>query len=243
MELNENAEEMLEFLWLRSEEEGRPGVEQEGLPPGSDETLAELVAGGYAASDGASFRLTEQGREEGASVVRRHRLAERLLTDVLAAHESVMHEKACRFEHLLDRGLEESICTLLGHPRICPHGKPIPLGKCCELREGRPQSVVFPLTQLKPGQRAKIAYLYAAQSRRLEKLVAMGLLPGALIRAVQTFPSYVFELGHTQFAVDEETASAINLRAVEEEREPGAEAFREHRGRRRRLRFGFRRGG
>jgi DtxR family Mn-dependent transcriptional regulator len=151
-------------------------------------------------------------------VLRRHRLAERLLSDVLSAHESVMHEKACRFEHLLDRGLEENICTLLGHPKICPHGKPIPPGRCCQQKGDRPWSVVFPLAQLRAGQRAKIAYLYAPESSRLHKLLSMGLLPGAPVRLVQTFPSYVFELGHAQFAVDEEIAGAIYVRPVEAER-------------------------
>ena len=72
---------------------------------------------------GAGFRRAEQ-------VVRRHRLAERLLSDVLHMSPEEVERAACEFEHVLAEEITESICTLLGHPRTCPHGSPIPLGPC-----------------------------------------------------------------------------------------------------------------
>jgi DtxR family Mn-dependent transcriptional regulator len=128
-----------------------------------------------------------------------------------------MHEKACKFEHLLDRGLDESICTLLGHPKICPHGKLIPPGKCCRQGRAPAQKLISPLTQFEKGQRGKVAYVYAPESSQLQKLIAMGVLPGAPINLIQTFPSYVFKVGQTQFAVDGEIAEAIYVRMVEHE--------------------------
>jgi len=119
--------------------------------------------------------------------------------------------------NLLDRDLDESIFTLLGHPKVCPHGKPIPPGRCCLQKDWQPQSVVFPLAQLKPQQQAKIAYVYAPQSSQLQKLMSMGILPGAPIRLIQSFPSYVFELRQAQFAIDKEVADAIYVRLVEGE--------------------------
>jgi DtxR family Mn-dependent transcriptional regulator len=161
--------------------------------------------------------LTEAGRPEAISVVRRHRLAERLLNDVLGAREGLLHEKACRFEHLLDRGLDDSVCTLLGHPKVCPHSKPIPPGKCCLEEQYEARRLVSPLSELEPGSRGKVAYVYAPEGGRLQKLLAMGVLPGAPIRLVQKFPSYVFEAGHSQFAVDEQIADAIYVRLVADE--------------------------
>ncbi len=78
------------------------------------------------------------------------------------------------------------------------------------------QKVVAPLSQLARGQKGKVAYIYAPESSKLQKLMAMGILPGAPISLIQSFPSYVFQAGQTQFAVDKEIADAIYVRLVEE---------------------------
>jgi putative ABC transport system ATP-binding protein len=76
--------------------------------------------------------LTERGRERAGSIIRRHRLAERLFTDSLAMDsESEIEQQACKFEHILSPEATDKICTFLGHPRTCPHGAPIPPGPCC----------------------------------------------------------------------------------------------------------------
>lgn len=77
--------------------------------------------------------LTPQGRQRAGSIIRRHRLAERLFTDSLAMDsETEIEEQACKFEHILSPEATDKICTFLGHPRTCPHGAPIPPGPCCE---------------------------------------------------------------------------------------------------------------
>jgi putative ABC transport system ATP-binding protein len=76
--------------------------------------------------------LTPHGRERASSIIRRHRLAERLFTDSLAMDsESEIEQQACKFEHILSPEATDKICTFLGHPRTCPHGAPIPPGECC----------------------------------------------------------------------------------------------------------------
>jgi putative ABC transport system ATP-binding protein len=76
--------------------------------------------------------LTARGRERAGSIIRRHRLAERLFTDSLAMDsESEIEQQACKFEHILSPEATDKICTFLGHPRTCPHGAPIPPGPCC----------------------------------------------------------------------------------------------------------------
>jgi putative ABC transport system ATP-binding protein len=76
--------------------------------------------------------FTPRGRERASSIIRRHRLAERLFTDSLAMDsESEIEQQACKFEHILSLEATDKICTFLGHPRTCPHGAPIPPGVCC----------------------------------------------------------------------------------------------------------------
>src|SRR6516162_6056146 len=76
--------------------------------------------------------LTPRGRERAGSIIRRHRLAERLFTDSLAMDsETEIEQQACKFEHILSAGATDKICAFLGHPRTCPHGAPIPPGPCC----------------------------------------------------------------------------------------------------------------
>src|SRR5256885_1041916 len=76
--------------------------------------------------------LTPRGRQRAADIIRRHRLAERLVTHSLAFDiETGIEEQACEFEHMLSAGATDKICTFLGHPRTCPHGAPIPPGACC----------------------------------------------------------------------------------------------------------------
>jgi putative ABC transport system ATP-binding protein len=76
--------------------------------------------------------LTPRGRERAGSIIRRHRLAERLFTDSLAMDsESEIEQQACKFEHILSPEATDKICTFLGHPRTCPHDAPIPPGSCC----------------------------------------------------------------------------------------------------------------
>jgi DtxR family Mn-dependent transcriptional regulator len=217
MELEEKAEELLETLWLGTEERNEESLPLENIAEAEKEPLSQLLKAGYIALSDDRVRLTERGRTIARNVVRRHRLAERLLVDVLGTGGMLTHEKACRFEHLLDRGLDESICALLGHPKICPHGKPIPPGKCCQLKRTPARKLVSSLSQLAQGQMGKVAYVYASESGKLQKLMAMGILPGAPITLIQSFPSYVFKVGETQFAVDKEIADSIYVRLVEPE--------------------------
>lgn len=98
MELDESAEELLEILWIHTCEENRQGLGVDELPEVPEGTVPQLLEGGYISKSDGQLSLTVVGREAGQRVVRHHRLAERLLTDVLSSPESGMHEKACRFE-------------------------------------------------------------------------------------------------------------------------------------------------
>jgi DtxR family Mn-dependent transcriptional regulator len=209
MTLNESARQLLEQLWLATEEEARPGLIIDDTTP---EGMDELVQLGLAACRNGHLTLTSAGQPKAAQVVRRHRLAERLLADVLTTEESLLDEHACRLEHALFDGLDDKICTLLGHPRFCPHGKPIPAGECCRQKREPAERLIAPLSELHPGQSGHIAYLQMHNTQRLQKLMAMGVLPGVPITVLHHFPSFVFEANYSQFAVDEEIAADIYVR-------------------------------
>jgi putative ABC transport system ATP-binding protein len=92
-----------------------------------------LKPAGVSIGDGSMIvELTPKGRQRAADIIRRHRLAERLFTDSLAMDsETEIEQQACKFEHILSPEATDKICTFLGHPKTCPHGAPIPPGKCC----------------------------------------------------------------------------------------------------------------
>jgi DtxR family Mn-dependent transcriptional regulator len=77
------------------------------------------------------LKLTPPGNQRARTVIRRHRLAERLFFDTFDVEEQEAESTACRFEHILSPAMTDKICSFLGHPDSCPHGKPIPPGSCC----------------------------------------------------------------------------------------------------------------
>ena len=103
-------------------------VERLGVTaPAVSETVKRLEREGYVNLDtDRVLHLTETGRDYATAVLRRHRLAELLLVDVLKVPWSQVHEEACRLEHAISDNLEAHLVKLLGDPGMCPHGNPIP---------------------------------------------------------------------------------------------------------------------
>ncbi|MBC7286576.1 MAG: metal-dependent transcriptional regulator [Armatimonadetes bacterium] len=109
--------------------------------------------------EAGGLRLTEDGARAGSDIVRRHRLAERLMSDVLGIAPDAGDYIAGEMEHIVSSELTSSICTLLGHPTECPHGNPIPPGSCCEKGTQAVEPAVVPLSALRVGEKAVVAYL------------------------------------------------------------------------------------
>ena len=229
MKLTEAAEELLEELWILTQEEKRPKFTVEDI--NRDKTrreqrrrrhgqiqkswnpvVKELLEDGFIEVTGDTLHLAEKGLLRARGIIRRHRLGERLLVDVLATRIAEAEDFACSFEHAIYEGIEENVCTLLGHPTTCPHGRPIPPGRCCQRALETTKPLIAPLPRLQPGQRGTIAYIRAQDERRLKKLLATGTIPGSPIHLIQKSPSYVFQVGQTQFAVDEDMAKEIYVR-------------------------------
>ncbi len=210
MKLSEKAEEILEALWIAVEEEGQVFAEMEkiGIAP-DDPAYGELKSLAMIEVKEGRVYFRPEGKKEGSNTIRRHRLAERLMMDVLNIKGESGDSKACQFEHLLKEGVDTKVCTILNHPVTCPHGKPIPPGDCCQEAKHSGDLGVLPLTELKAGKEGVIAYIQTEDDKKMRKLVAMGVLPGNRIRLLQAFPSYIFRVGYSEFAIDSNMAKEI----------------------------------
>ena len=124
-------EEYLEAIH-ELDEEGTPIIQArlverlQHAAPSVSEMVGRLRSDGYVSVKGRTIQLTAKGRGRAESVVRKHRLAERLLTDIIGLEWHKAHEEACRWEHVISDEVEERLVELLGHPTTCPHGNPIP---------------------------------------------------------------------------------------------------------------------
>ena len=176
--------------------------------------------------------------ERARRLIRAHRLAECLLQHVFARNSE---SGACEFEHIVSPEIVDSICTLLGHPKECPHGMPIPEGECCRCFARTAQSVIVPLTGLAVGQSARIAYINCREDQRLHKLDGLCIRPGVMVKVHQTYPAYVIECEGVSVALDKEIISNICVWQENKGHGPAegeAAGGPAHGRRRRRMRFG-----
>ena len=207
--------EVIETIWT-FEEKGKCTVDnvikEHERAPGyivDDEILSELERSGLVKISGTEIALTAEGKSKAQPILRRHRLAERLLVDVLGMSFEAMEESACEYEHTLAPGLTEAICTLLGHPRECPHGSPIPVGDCCQRSENSVETFVKSLDALAVGDEIRISFIRKNDPVLMGKLVSFGVSPGKKIKIRQKFPAYVIQIENTQIALEQDIAAGI----------------------------------
>jgi DtxR family Mn-dependent transcriptional regulator len=130
--LSATVEEYLETIYNMAMEDevviGARLAEKFGVKaPTVTEMLKRLVRDGYIEMDNKrAITLTEVGNQRAEAVLRRHRLTERFLVDMLGMQWHQVHEEACRLEHFISGSVEERVITSLSHPTTCPHGNPIP---------------------------------------------------------------------------------------------------------------------
>ena len=134
--INERHEEILEAIWVAREKKKSSvqAIRDNCTIQFTDTELTTLKQAHLILVNGDEVHFSHDGEKHGEAIIRRHRLAEVLVTSILKVKKSKMDEIACQVEHSLQEEVEESICTLLGHPEICPDGKPIPPGSCCRNR-------------------------------------------------------------------------------------------------------------
>ncbi|MFZ3071962.1 MAG: metal-dependent transcriptional regulator [Thermodesulfobacteriota bacterium] len=213
-------DEVLEFIWTQREN-GVDSIEKllgiaEIIEAGAGPvTLKDMEFDGLIIVKGDAVKLTDKGEKAGEEIIRRHRLAERLLHDVLDVSFDSLEINACSFEHSISALVADNICTLLGHPPSCPHGLPIPRGKCCKKGPGALKPVVVPLDEVEAGQYARVVFMVPKTFMRLEKLGSMGLVPGSVLKLTQKKPSFVIEIGATTLALDPDIAKEIFVKKAE----------------------------
>jgi DtxR family Mn-dependent transcriptional regulator len=181
-------EDYLETIY-ELEESGIPPlrarlVERLGVSaPTVSETVARLVREGYLTlAHDRVIRLTDRGRESATAVMRRHRLAERLLVDVLHVPWHQVHEEAHRLEHAISETLEPYLVRALGDPGTCPHGNPIPGSANVE-----DVSDQVPLVALGPGEKAVVRRVdeeVEAQPVAMRALEDHALMPGHPVEGI-----------------------------------------------------------
>ncbi len=164
---------------------------------------------------GRGVRLTKKGRRLALDVLRRHRIAERLLVDLLGVSWEKAHEVACDWEHLLTPELCNKILNRLDDPETCPHGNPIPNSN--GIIEPIPAESLADLGQ---DEEAIIDCISDENPELLRMMASMGMLPGEKVRIIQISPigdTFLVEVGTAQFALSRNLAKSIRIQREDDE--------------------------
>ncbi|MGV9183348.1 metal-dependent transcriptional regulator [Arcanobacterium canis] len=175
-------------------EEGTPAlrariVERLGQSgPTVSETIGRMERDGLVELDGRQIHFTPEGLRRATRVVRRHRVAERLMNDVLELDLSRIHDEACRWEHVMSDDVVEKIEQFLHSPTTDPFGNPIPDEKAHDPQElsGKVaglQNLAALMESLEPGQKAKVKIARLAEvvqddAEMISMIADLGILPG-----------------------------------------------------------------
>lgn len=200
---------------MHDHEEGRltrDQLIQSSAVQDTEKILQDLARNGRIDIKERSVELLPKGEKRAGELIRRHRLSLRLFYDLFMLDDA--DAEACKFEHIFSPEVTDSVCTLLGHPPNSPDGKPIPRGECCSMFRQEMRPLVAPLADLLPGEEAKIVFITPESHSRLDRLTAMGVVSGSLVKLHQKKQSYVLQLGETMVAVDKEIAKEIFVKKV-----------------------------
>ncbi len=207
------ADEVLEHLWYAVEEKRHvlsiDDLRLGDVVPAEDVDVAIESLRAEALVDQSELHLTRAGELRASAIVRRHRLAEMLFVH---AFGSPLHEaevSACEMEHMLSEAVTNRVCTFLGHPPACPHGKPIPQSDCCRVYSTRIEPIITRITDVPVGTTAPIAYIAPRSSARIERLATFGIIAGSEVTLTARRPSCVISCGGTSVAVDDEIGNDI----------------------------------
>ncbi|MBA2531554.1 MAG: metal-dependent transcriptional regulator [Nocardioidaceae bacterium] len=191
--------------------------------PTVSQTVGRMERDGLLSVEGdRHLELSDEGRRLAMRVMRKHRLAERLLTDVIGLDLELVHEEACRWEHVISETVERRLVELLGHPTLSPYGNPIP-----GLKElGEPDSDeefltgVVPLTQVVAATAEPVLVVVRRISEPLQNdttvmsvLRRVGVLPEQEVLASGGPVGVVVARGQETAEIDDEAAAHIFVRA------------------------------
>ncbi len=204
-------EELLELIWTLREKSiyEKKVILEQTTEKNPKNILDKMIKDNLISEKGKNILLSDTGEIYAEKIIRRHRLAERLFKDVFSMHESEYEKEACTWEHMLSSEVTDSVCAFLGHPRVCPHNKPIPPGKCCKKYKKELSPLVLPLSEAEIGIDAKIVYILPSLELRLSKLTNLGVIPGNIIHIKQKSPAFVISVEESTIAIDLDVAKEI----------------------------------
>ncbi|NQT60738.1 MAG: metal-dependent transcriptional regulator [Bacteroidetes bacterium] len=209
-------EEYLEAIWILLEKQGNIDDPLDLMrlkkyfgEQYSSTVVEKLQTEEFVVLDDSVITYTELGKGKSRQLIRAHRLAERLLYDVLGMRDYEVG--ACEFEHIIDTNLINGICTLLGHPRRCPDGMLIPEGVCCRNESGSQPNPTVSVMEMRTGEAGRVASVNADEDTQLHILEGLQIRPGSLIKVHQRSPSIVVECSGGSVAIDESIAANIHV--------------------------------
>lgn len=218
-EISPVVEEYLECVYRLEEKMGVARtsdiVKSLGVVPGTVTNTVELLERKDLVTHRPykGVKLTEKGRKIALQVVRKHRLSERLLTDILHMEWGKVHEEACKLEHSMTEEVMAPLEKALNNPKTCPHGSPIPT-KSGGITEEETRS----LSELEAGDESTIVKITEEKSDLLQYLGELGLVPGASVRVLKKAPldgPISVGVGSTSHALSAAIASVIRVRTYE----------------------------
>jgi len=189
-------------------------AERLGISPASVSEMAGKLAelGLVVREPYKGVALTAKGRHQALILIRRHRLWERFLTDVLGLSWDQVHEEACRLEHVTSPLVEERLARFLGEPEACPHGHPMPTADGeLAVEAGRP------LAELTAGQKARILRVPEGDVALLRYLATLELEPQAMVQVEEVAPfqgPLTVRVGEARHVLGRELASQIVVRSL-----------------------------
>jgi DtxR family transcriptional regulator, Mn-dependent transcriptional regulator len=167
--------------------------------PTVSQTIARMERDGLVIVEGdRHLALTDDGRSKATHVLRKHRLAERLLADVIGLDWAYVHDEACRWEHVMSEQVERRVLEMLGHPTESPYGNPIPgLAELGDAPAARFMDGVVNIVELAPvgGSEVSVTIRRLAEPVQfepelLQQLQNAGVVPGATA-TISTLGSYI----------------------------------------------------
>ena len=190
--------------------------------PTVSQTVARMQRDGLlVVSDDRHLELTEQGREKAVSVMRKHRLAERLLLDVIGLDWRNVHVEACRWEHVMSDEVEQKLISLLGHPSVSPYGNPIPgldtLGvEAPVITETHVDLLGADAAAVRGGRYEvrRIIEIVQNQPTVMDRLHRGGIVPGAVLEFTSTGGKIVAVDDGISTELPREVAHGIHVRPV-----------------------------
>lgn len=164
-------------------------------------------------------KLTKNGKQAAAILVRRHRLSERFLADMLGIPWEELHDEACKFEHVISDKVEKKLLEALGNPSTCPHGNPIPGA------DGKVATTsAEPLSKLMPRTEGRISKITDESPGFLQYLADLGLMPDVDVEIEEVAPfggPIIVKARGAKYALGRQVAEHIYVNITKRRRERG----------------------